>query len=120
MARIPQPLLESLQSDLLEVGFQLKEIARQVIQEDISEYPVFIASQTWIDIGKPVFDRDLVQLNWFFYASILEDFIKRKIVLPSNLLQFKRTYGDPMLKACIFVITEEEAGFVFVPYENEE
>ncbi len=113
-------ILESLQNDVAQVGEHLKKISTSVIDEGISEYPVFVAAQQLIDIGKPIFDRDSVMLNWFFSASILEDFLRRKIILQENLQAFKRTYGDPKEKACIFVIAQDEARIVFVPYEISE
>ncbi|MEO1385410.1 MAG: hypothetical protein AAFV78_19500, partial [Bacteroidota bacterium] len=73
-------ILESVQNDIALIGKDLKVIAQKVIEEGISEYPVFIAAQDFVDIGKQIFDRDSVQLNWFFYVSILEDFTRREIV----------------------------------------
>ena len=112
-------IFESLQNDVAQVGEHLKQIATRVIEEGISEYPVFVAAQQILDIGKPIFDRDSVMLNWFFSASILEDFVRRKIVLEANLKSFQKAYGDPKEKACIFVVTNEDARFVFVPYKVE-
>ncbi len=112
-------ILESLNNDIALVGEQLKEIAQRVIDEGISDYPVFIASQEMVDIGKPIFDRDEVSVNWFFNASILEDFVRRDLVKRENLGRFQRTFGDPAEKACIFVITGMDGQFVFVPYEQD-
>lgn len=114
------PILESLQNDVALVGEHLKAIAERVIEEGISEYPVFIAAQEIVEIGRPIFDRDEFTLNWFFNASILEEFVNKQIVTKENLNRFKRTMGDPQEKAAIFVITTEEARFVFVPYELED
>ena len=111
------PILESIQNDVANVGDQLREIASRVIEEGISEYPVFVAAHQWVDLGRPIFDRDTVQLNWFFFASILEEFVKKKIVLQDKVRAFQRTYGDPLETACIFVITPTEGRFVFVPYQ---
>ena len=116
---IEDPILESLQNDMYQVGKEMKEIAHTVMEEGISEYPVFVASQQMVDIGRPIFDRDSsTQLNWFYYASLLEEFVKKEIVLAENLAQFKRIFNNPKEIACIFVITQKEnARFVFVPYE---
>lgn len=112
-------ILESLSNDIAQIGDQLKEIAQRVILEGISDYPIFIASQEVVDIGKPIFDRDEVSVNWFFNASILEDFVRRDLVKRENLGRFQKTFGDPEEKACIFVITGMDGQFVFVPYEQE-
>ena len=117
---IEDPILESLQNDMYQVGKEMKEIAHKVIEEGISEYPVFVVSQQIVDIGRPIFDKESnPQLNWFYYASLLEEFVKKDIVMAENLGQFKRIFNNPSEIACIFVITQKEnARFVFVPYES--
>lgn len=110
-------VLESIQNDVAQVGDSLRMIAQRVIEEGISEYPVFIAAQEWVDLGKPIFDRDSVQLNWFFNASILEDFVRKNIVTADRVKDFQRAFGDPNERACIFVITPEVQQFIFVPYD---
>ncbi|MEO0582253.1 MAG: hypothetical protein AAF135_08535 [Bacteroidota bacterium] len=112
-------ILESVQNDIALIGKDLKVIAQKVIEEGISEYPVFIAAQDFVDIGKQIFDRDSVQLNWFFYVSILEDFTRREIVKGDRIKDFQKTFGDPMERACVFVIHEGAGQFVFVPYDIE-
>ncbi|MDW3650672.1 MAG: hypothetical protein R8P61_26590 [Bacteroidia bacterium] len=113
-------ILESIRNDVALVGKALKTISEKVVEEGISEYPLFIASQEYVDIGKPVFDRDSVQLNWFFNASILEDFTQKRLITPDKAANFTRTFGDPSEKACIFVIKGGEAFFVFVPYDPDQ
>lgn len=118
-AELNNLILTSIRNDVAVVGSQLKAIAERVIEEGISEYPVFVASQQIIDIGKPIFDRDEVQINWFFSASILEDFLRRDLVNNAKLGEFQAAFGNPMTTACIFVIAEEKGQFVFVPYDIE-
>lgn len=112
-------ILESVRNDVALIGKDLRVIAGKVIEESISEYPVFIAAQDFVDIGKQIFDRDSVQLNWYFYATILEDFTRREIVKADRIKDFQKTFGDPMERACIFVISEGMGQFVFVPYNLE-
>lgn len=112
-------LIESIRNDVALVGPHLKAISERVISEQISDFPVFVAAQSIVDVGKPIFDRDSVQLNWFFNASILEEFIRREIVKPDRVAAFKRAFGDPLETACIFVVTPENAQFVFVPFAQE-
>ena len=109
-------ILESIRNDVATVAKELKMVAGRVIDEGISDYPIFIASQEMINIGKPMFDRDSVQLNWFFSATILEDFVHKGLITRTKMADFQRTFGDPREKACVFVIVGEEGQFVFVPY----
>ncbi len=121
MDQTQDPILESLQNDIFQIGESLMEISHKVLDEGISEFPIFVASQEIVDIGKPVFDRDTIQLNWFYYASFIEEFTKKELILPDNIAQFQRIYSNPREIACIFVIShEEDARFVFVPYTLKE
>lgn len=113
---LTEMILESIKNDVALVGPHLKAISERVISEEISDFPVFVAAQSIVDVGKPIFDRDSVQLNWFFNASILEEFIRREIVKADRVAAFKRAFGDPMETACIFVVTPETAQFIFVPF----
>lgn len=110
-------ILESVQNDVAQVGEALKVVAAKVIEEGISEFPVFVAAHEIIDIGRPVFDRDSVQLNWFFHVTILEDFIAREIVKRDRVKAFQDAFGNPMETACVFVVTPENGQFIFVPYD---
>lgn len=109
-------VLESLYNDFDKVKESLRFVAQKIVAEDISEYPIFVASHEWIDIGKPIFNREEIELNWFFFVSFIEEFEKRKIILRNKSKEFKETFGDVEEKACIFLVTGEEAKFIFVPY----
>jgi len=113
-------ILESVRNDVAQVGDDLKTIASQVIEEGISEYPIFVVAQELIGFGRQIFDRDEVSLNWFFYASLLEEFLKKEIISKEGVKEFQKVYDDPLKRACIFIITPEIAQFVFVPYDLDE
>lgn len=110
-------ILESLENDVAQIGDTLKMVAKRVIDEEISKYPVFVASRHLVNIGKPMFNQEEVTLNWFFSASILEEFVQKQVVEKDNLKSFQRKIGDPLEKACILILTEEIAKVVFVPYD---
>jgi hypothetical protein len=113
----PTLILESIRNDVALIGEDLKVIANQVIDEGISEYPLFIASQELLDLGRPIFDPETAGLNWIFRATILEDFVNRNIISQSKVADFQRTMGDPRKNACIVVITPEGIQLVFVPFD---
>lgn len=110
-------ILESVRNDVAQVGEDLKTIALQVIEEGISEYPIFLVAQELIPFGRQIFDRDEVSLNWFFFASLLEEFMKKQLITKEGVKEFQRAYKDPKERACIFIITPELVQFVFVPYD---
>lgn len=113
-------ILESIRNDVARVGIQLKDIAAQVMEQGISDYPIFVASHDQHLIGKPVFDPDASTLNWTFHASFLEEFVQKGIIQKDKLSAFYKTYHEPQERACIFVLLPEQAQFIFAPYELSE
>ena len=112
-------VLASLHVDFEKVKPLLQELSKRIIEEEISEYPIFIASRNWVDIGKPIVNREEMELNWYFYVSVLEDFNRKKLIPAQNIEQFKETYGDAEEKSCIFTIVGTNANFIFIPYKED-
>lgn len=117
---IDEIALESLQNDFETVKDSLKIIGERVVSEGISDYPIFVASRDWVEMGKPIFSREDMHLNWYFYASLMEEFVKKNIIKRDKIAAFKKAYPDADEKACIFIVVGEDAKFVFIPYESEE
>lgn len=112
--------LEAIRNDLRIIGSTMRSFSMHVINEDISQFPVYVASQEAVAIGKPFLTKEKDHLNWNYNVSILEEFVKKGVVSEDKLEDFIETFGDPEERACIFVVLPTEGGFVFVPYEVEE
>lgn len=110
------PILATLKQDFEVIGSFVRDFSRQVITQEISEYPVYVAFAGESSVGKPFFRKDQHQLNWNYNATLLEDFVEKKIVLRDNVEEFMNTYGDPEERACVLILVEGEAGFLFVPF----
>lgn len=112
--------LDAIRNDLRIIGSTMRSFSMHVINEDISQFPVYIASQDEVSIGKPFLSKEKDHLNWNYNVSILEEFVKRGVVSEEKLEDFLETFGDPEERACIFVVLPDQGGFVFVPYELED
>ena len=112
------PILRSLNEDIQVIGSFLKDFSRHVIKEGISEYPVYVASFEPSNLGKPFFDRLQHKLNWYYNASILEEFVDKKVVSRAKVEEFMNTFGDPEERACVLILLEDEASFLFIPYQT--
>lgn len=110
------PLLQTLENDIHIIGTYMREFSRHVIGQEISEYPIYIAHQEGVALGKPFMTKDQHKLNWNFNVSVLEEFVTKKVVEREKVEEFMSTFGDPEERACIFVVVEDEASFVFVDY----
>lgn len=114
------PALDAIRNDLRIIGPTMRTFSQHVINEEISQFPVYIAFQDVVSIGKTFLTKENDHLNWHYNVSILEEFVKRGVVSEEKLEDFLETFGDPEERACIFVVLPEQGGFVFVPYEEEE
>ena len=110
------PLLQMLENDVRIIGSYMREFSSYVIGEGISQYPVYVAHLEGIALGKAFMTREQHKLNWSYNISFLEELTAKKIISADKASDFKSTYGAPAERACILVVVEEEANFIFVDY----
>ena len=113
-----EKLLQTIREDLLVIGVNLKEFSRQVIEQGISGYPVYIAYRKECGLGKPFARRDVSDLRWNYNASVLEEFVTRGIIAQDKVTDFMTAYSDPLEKICILLLVEEGANIIFLPFEG--
>ncbi len=109
--------LKSLETDLILYSDSLKEIAEEIIDEQVSPYPIFVAHQHEVSIGELIIDKEELAAEWNIHVSTLEEFITIGIVKREKEDFFKQNYKDPRKFICMFVIIPEGANFVFYPYK---
>ena len=113
------PLLQTLENDIQVIGTYMREFSRHVISQEISEYPVYVAHQEGVALGKPFMTKDQHKLNWNYNVTVLEEFVTKKVVEREKVEDFMSTFGNPEERACVFVVLPTEASFVFVDYVLE-
>jgi len=109
------PALQLLHDDFQVIGSFVREFSGHVIADEISEYPVYVAFQDHSPFGKPFLNSQEHKLNWNYNASVLEEFVRSGLIPKERVEDFTSTFADPLEKACVFLIAEAEASFVFVP-----
>ncbi|MEM7035771.1 MAG: hypothetical protein AAF570_02255 [Bacteroidota bacterium] len=110
------PVLESIQNDIAIAGEMMRQFSMHVIDQEISNFPVYIAYQDEVNMGKTFLETEKSGLNWNYNASIIEEFVKRGAVAQDKIEDFMETYGDPEERACMFLVLPNEGGFIFMPY----
>jgi hypothetical protein len=91
------------------------EAAKKIREEDVSNYPIFVAHQDQIDIGIPLLNRDDAGVFWSINASTLEEFYTKGLILEDKLDNFRRLYKNHEDDICFFVISEIGAQYLFLP-----
>lgn len=109
-----------ISSDFIKVADSLKEAAYQIKKRGFSDFPIFVCSQREIEIGQKLIGvAELNENKWNYHASLLEEFIQRKLVAEENRKLFEQNYKDVEEFACLFVVDGQFTNFVFIPYPDE-
>lgn len=110
-------LLEEIKSSFKEKETYFFALTQRIIQEGISHYPIFIATEQPIPFGKPFLINE--EEKWQFYVTILEDLIHKNIIRKDRVTAFKEQIHDPLKKAAILLISSElPPTFLFLPYHQ--
>ena len=110
-------LLTNLEQNLAIYKESIREEALEILQSGVSRYPIFVASREAVTIGKMIVDKEDLALEWSIYASTLEEFVRRKMVLEEKLDDFRKAWKDPKAFFCIFALLDQTASFIYVPYD---
>lgn len=111
-----QSPLKSLEADLKLYSESIKEIATEILNEGLSEYPIFVAHQHEVALGELILDKSELNTSWSIQASMLEEFVEKGIIHKEKKDRFIKQYKNPNEYMCLFVIVPEGANFVFYPY----
>ncbi len=114
---------DQLRFKLLEEEFRsykkaLSKAADTILDERVSNYPIFVAHKGDANLGIPLIKQEEVSGNWSINASSLEEFAAKKLIRNDRLDDFKAIYKDPEEWLCLFVLEESAAHFVFLPRQD--
>ena len=93
----------------------LGKAADAVVNQEVSNYPIFIAHQQEVSMGIPLIDKDKTKGNWSVNVSSLEEFVTKQLIENAKVDDFRNTYKNPEESLCLFVLSELGATFIFMP-----
>jgi hypothetical protein len=96
----------------------LAKAAEIILNENVSNYPVFAAHQGELSIGLPLIEKEKQGGNWNINASTLEEFVAKNIVFSEKIDDFKSNFKNPEEYVCLFVLSELGATFNYLPINN--
>lgn len=108
-------LLNQFYEDVSLCKDYLKTLRHEILNQDISNYPIFVATEVPVDIGRLVISKKELDIQWSFYASHLEDFVNKGIVELEKVEEFKKLYKANDSQLCFFLIMGGDFSFVFLP-----
>ena len=110
--------LQQLRAELILFKEPIKETSKDIIKENYSQYPIFIAHNDDVLIGEKILDKNDMATYYNISASTLAEFVEKKVITNDKLDEFKRSYKTPKEFICFFVIVDIEAFFVYIPYDS--
>ena len=114
------PILDTLEQDLRYYNDAVKEVANEILNNNLSEHPVFIAHELPINIGEMILDKDDFKRSWSISASTLEELVEANVIEEDKKEEFKKVFKDPRKHICVFLISEKGGNFIFYPYQDSE
>lgn len=112
-------LLGLVSQDFVRVADQLKEASYQIRKRGFSDHPIFVAVERDMDLGALLFAKTELENEWNYRASMLEEFVQRNLVGLESVDLFKENYRNPDDFCCLFVVKDDFAGFVFIPFPED-
>lgn len=107
--------LGKISGDFVKVADTLKEASYQIRKRGF-EYPIFPICREPQPIGQILFEQKTHGTEWDYYASFLDEFVQRELVVKDKIDDFKTAYKDPDEFCCLFVVDPEFTRFLFIPY----
>ena len=104
-----------LENELSLYKKMMEEAVDMLLQNEITNYPIFVAHQQEFEMGIVLADREKVQGNWTIHITTLEEFVSKQIINQNKVNDFKATYKNPESFLCVFVLSELGAQFIFLP-----
>ena len=112
--------IKELNEDLALHKLMIKNIAMVIIEEEVSNYPIFVTHrEESLDLGKPLIFKNENENNWNINVSHLEEFVNKNIINEAMVENFKMVYKEPEKYMCLFVIENDAVNFMFKSYEKD-
>ena len=104
-----------LEEELQPYTAMMGNAADAILDQDISNYPIFVIHQHQVDIGIPILVHKPEGPKWSVNASTLEELATKNVIEESRVDNFRKVYKNPEKHLCLFVLSELGANFIFIP-----
>lgn len=108
-----------LEEDLRRYRVVLNKALDIMMEQDLSNYPIFILHQLELEMGVKLIQADSVSSQWSVHASSLEEFSMKSLIEVDKISEFQRVYKEHPNHFCLFVLSEMGAQFIFYPRDEQ-
>ncbi len=113
---LQETIIEQLEADLKRLKPMFRQAAHTVVEERVSNYPIFVAHQDEAVIGIPLVDSEQHGTQWSYSVSSLEELVAKKIILFEKVNEFRELYKQRPAHVCVFIVHDTAGGLIFTPY----
>lgn len=104
-----------IENDLQKYHALLSKASDEILEKEVSKYPIFVIHKQDIALGVPLVIREKHETNWSIHVSTLEEFSVKKLIKDDKIDDFRETYKSPKTHLCVFVLSDIGAQFLFIP-----
>ncbi len=104
--------LNKIKKDLEPYYPMMDRASDELINQEISKYPIFIISPQSIDIGIPLTGNET---NLNLQVSTLEELATKNVIKEERVKSFIEIFKNPNDYYCLFIIDTLGPKFVFTP-----
>lgn len=104
-----------LEKELQPYKALFSQAADAILDQEVSDYPIFVLHQQMVDIGLPLVEGGTETMPWSVNVSTLEELATKKVIGMEKVDDFRKIYKDPRSFFCLFVLSDAGANFVFMP-----
>lgn len=109
--------LASLRTDLILFNDLIKEVSEEMIENEVTQRPIFLAHQHESALGEVLIERNEMNSEWDIHVTSFEEFVEKGVINKDKEDFFLSNYKDPTKFMCILVMVPEGANFVYFPYK---
>ena len=111
--------LQLLRNDFYKLSENFERLAGEAIRQGVTRYPIFVASTEPLALGLSIVDARELGTTFSYGISHLEELVRRGVIPPEKVADFKRAFVNPLGNACVLIALPNEFQFVFVPYQSD-
>ena len=108
-------LFFQLQVELVNYKPAMTIVSDKILNEELSEYPIFVLHKQETKIGLPIIESKDHNLPWSVNISTYEEFCHKDLIKEEKREKFLEVFKDPSEFFCVFVVSSLGAQFVFIP-----
>lgn len=96
----------------------MQNTAEAIIDQDISNYPIFLVTTEPPPMGINIEVFDFEEKSWIISATTLEELATKGVMDMEKVDDFKVVYRKNDHSLCLLISAEEVALFIFIPKEG--